>query len=167
MKTIGMPSREMLDSWIARARTFWSERVPRERMLIATLGLLLAAALLVTLVVRPLLAARAEAIADIRIHESLNARLRAAGPSLAAHAPRRSGDAVTVITGSASEYGVPIQGSEPEGEAIRITIAEASFDGLVRWLAELEKSSDLRVIEARIERRPIPGFVSARLLVAR
>lgn len=167
MKKVEWPRLAALELWSARAMTLWSERPPRERLLLTILGIVAMLALLATLVVRPLLAARAEALADIRTYETLNARLRAAGPALAAQKPRRTGDPATIISGSASEYGVAIQGSEPEGDAIRVVIAEAPFDAVMRWLAEVEGSSDLRVIEAQFDRRPATGFVGARLLVAR
>lgn len=149
-----------------RIEAYWNKREPRERMLIAICLVLAAAVALSNLVVRPLLAVRAEARADIRTYEGLNARLRAAGPALGGQGNRRGGDAMAMLTGSASEYGIALQGSEPEGEAIRVGIAEVPFDALVRWIADIEGSSDLRVIEARLERGPATGLVSARLLVA-
>lgn len=151
----------------ARALALWTERNPRERLLLAILGTLGAAALLVALVVRPLVEARAKALADARTYEALNVRIRAAGPGLASQPPRRTGDGAAIIGASASEFGISLQGSAPEGEGIRVTIAEAPFDAVMRWLAELEGSSNLRVIEARIDRRPAGGFVGVQLLVAR
>lgn len=167
MMRLQLPGLAAIESLQERARSLWNEREPRERLLLAALGALAAVALLVALVVRPLADARAKALADIRAYEALNFRIRAAGPRLASQTPRRTGDATAIITGSASQYGVPLQGSEPEGEGIRIIIAEAPFDAVIRWLAELEGSSDLRVIVARFDRRPAAGFVAVRLLVTR
>lgn len=167
MRRIDLPGRGIVAAGGARALTLWNKREPRERLLLAILAALAAAALLTIAMVRPLLAARAAALADIRTYDTLNARIRAAGPRLASGSPRRAGEATTIISASASEFGVPLQGSEPEGEAIRVTVAEAPFDSVIRWLAEIEGSSDLRVIEARFERRPTAGFIGARLLVAR
>ena len=44
---------------------------------------------------------------------------------------------------------------------IRVTIADASYDTLMAWLADLGASSDLRIRRVSIQRRPTAGRVSA------
>lgn len=138
---------------------FWSQRSRRERVLIAVAGALALLVVTMTLIVRPLQSARAQAIADIRTYETLSARIRAAGPGFTG-ARRREGAPEAVIAASAAEFGLA---ARPTAEAgmIRVAVADAPFESLVRWIAEVERSTDLRVRRIRIETNGAPGRVSA------
>lgn len=136
----------------------WAARNARERILIGGAGALALLVLVITLVVRPLQAMRAEALAEIRTYETLNARIRAAGPDFAG-ARRREGAPDAVIAASAAEFGLaarPIAG----GGLVRVVIEDAPFDTLIRWIADLERSSGLRIARISLERRDAPGRVS-------
>jgi general secretion pathway protein M len=155
----------VLDPYRVRAVAFWMERAPRERVLLAALGALAIVALLLTLVVRPLQAARAQALADIRTYETLNAGLRAAGTNAAA-GPRRTGSATEIATASSASFGLAITRIEPEGSGVRVTLDNAPYDAVVNWLADLARTSDLRAADVRLERRPVAGAVNAQILLA-
>ncbi|MDV3457348.1 type II secretion system protein M [Sphingomonas sp. HF-S4] len=149
-----------LDAALLRFDTWWGGLSRRERVLVTVLGGLLAVAVLVYGVVKPLQAARADALADIRTYETLSARIRAAGTLTTAQAPRRQGAPAQVVTSSATAFGlVATPAAIPGGT--RATIADASYDSLMAWLADLSATSDLRVRRLSIQRRPSPGRVSA------
>jgi general secretion pathway protein M len=153
----------------ARLSGWWAGRSLRERRLLAVLGALVALAAIAKLAVEPLQSARATALADIRTYETLTARLRAAGPALGQQPAvvRRSGDPATIINASAAEFGVTVLRQEATDGAIRLTLSDVPFDAIVRWLADLERSSDLRLVDIRMERRPSPGLVAAELSLSR
>ncbi len=143
---------------------FWQARSQREQWLLGIIAGLLLAWLLAVLVVLPLQRARAEALADIRTYESLNARLRTAGPLGGAGQPQASGSPVTILSTTAAPFGVvPVVNAD--GDGFRVTIGDAPYDAVLRWIAAVEQSSRLRVTMMRLDRRPASGFVSAELKV--
>jgi general secretion pathway protein M len=149
-----------LDAALARFDAWWGTLSPRERVLVTIAGVLLALVVLVFGVVKPLQSARAQAIADIRTYETLTARVRAAGTLGTTPAPRRQGAPLQVATASAQAMGLAVT---PEAIAggVRVTVADATYESLMAWLADLSATSDLRVRRLDIQRRPSPGRVSA------
>ncbi|MBO9623683.1 MAG: type II secretion system protein M [Sphingomonas sp.] len=149
-----------LDAAIARFDAWWSTLSQRERILIAVMGTLLAITILVFGVIKPLQAARAQAIADIRTYETLTARIRAAGTLSATPATRRQGPPQQVATSSAQGFGLTVMPEAIPG-GVRVTVADATYDSLMAWLADLSATSDLRVRRLSVQRRPAPGRISA------
>lgn len=152
------PARQKAIGW-------WQARSRREQWLLATLGGLFALWLLAVTVILPVQRARTTALADLRTYEQLTARLRGAGTLAAAPAqPQASGSPAAILSTTASRFGfVPVVNSDAVG--IRVTIGDAPYDALLRWIAEVEQSSSLRVTKMRLARRPASGFVSAELMV--
>jgi general secretion pathway protein M len=149
-----------LDAALIRFDAWWSGLSRRERILVSVLGTLLALAVLVYGVVKPLQAARADALADIRSYETLAARIRAAGTLTTARPARRQGPPAQILGSSATSFGLAAAPETIPG-GVRVTIADASYDTLMAWLADLSASSDLRVRRLSIQRRPTTGRVSA------
>ncbi|HEX8302623.1 type II secretion system protein GspM [Sphingomonas sp.] len=148
-----------LDAALIRFDAWWGGLSRRERILIATMSTLLAAVVLVFGVIKPLQSARAAAISDIRTYETLNARILAAG-TLTRAAPRRQGAPVKIAGDAAVALRLAVT---PEGipGGARVTVADANYDTLIAWLADLAATSDLRARRISIQRRPQPGRVSA------
>ena len=149
-----------LDAALIRFDSWWSGLTRRERVLLSVLGLLLAGVVLVYGVVKPLQSARAEAVADIRTYETLTARIRAAGTLTTARTQRRQGAPAQVVSASASGFGLAVASQAVPG-GVRVTVADASYDSLMGWLADLSATSSLRVRGLSIQRRPAAGRVSA------
>jgi general secretion pathway protein M len=148
-----------LDAALVRFDAWWNGLSPRERTMVGGLGALLALVLLVFVVIKPLQAARAQALADIRTYETLSARIRAAGALTAAPATRREGPPAQVATSSATAFGLTVT-PEPIDGGIRVTLADASYDSLMAWLADLGATSNLRVRSLQLTRQASPGRVS-------
>lgn len=148
-----------------RVAQWWRERSARERRLLAALGIVLAVAALVALMIRPLQAARASALADIHVYDALAAQLRAGGPVTAA-VPRRTGDAAAIVAASLPEFGLAAASSVAQGAGVRVELRQVGYDALVRWLADLDRTSDLRVARLRIV-PAAPGLIDATLVLAR
>lgn len=148
-----------------KAIAWWAGRSLREQWLFGVLGAVAALWLIVTLAVQPMLTARAQALNDIRTYESLNARLRTAGPLGAAPAQvQLSGSPATILSTAGAQYGlVPVVTGE--GAALHVAVADAPYESVLRWIAAFEGSSSLRVTKLRLDRRPTSGFVSAELAV--
>lgn len=149
-----------LDAALIRFDSWWSGLSRREQWLVGGLGGLLALVVLVYGVIKPLQAARADAIADIRTYETLTARIRAAGTLTTAQPARRQGPPAQVASSAATTFGL-VAAPEAIPGGVRVTLADASYDSLMAWLADLGASSDLRVRRISIQQRPTPGRVSA------
>ncbi len=155
-----------LEAAIARFEAWWTTLSPRERVLLTVLGLLLAGAVLVYGVVKPLQAARAEAQADIRTYETLSARIRAAG-TLQPQTPgqRRTGSPTEIVQAAAQAQALTVA-VEPAGGGVRAVVSEGEYAKVVNWLADVNRSSGLAVTSARIARRPTAGMVEAQVSFA-
>jgi len=149
-----------LDAALARFDTWWSGLSRREQWMVGGLAVVLGGLVLVYGVIKPLQAARADAIADIRTYETLSARIRAAGTLTSAKAPRRQGPPAQVASSSAATFGFAVAPEAIPG-GVRVAVADASYDSLMAWLADLAATSDLRVRRVSIQRRPTAGRVSA------
>lgn len=144
-----------------RSRIWWTERSLREQVLLGGLCALGIFALLLIAVIAPLRAVRADALSDIRSASLLEARLRTGGAGLAQAGRFRRGTGSAIVTDSASAARLTIQRIEPEGAATRVVLADAPFDQVLGWIAEIEQTSRLRTSEVKIERRGTAGIVSA------
>ncbi|NIJ07741.1 general secretion pathway protein M [Sphingomonas vulcanisoli] len=142
---------------------WWDERSAREQLMLGSLFAIALVALLLGAVIRPLESARARAAADIRTYQMIDLRLRQGGVS----SGQRSGPPAQQISQSAAAAGLQVQRIEPQGARTNVVLADAPFDAVLRFVADLEKNSALRVSEARIERSQIAaGMVTAQFLVA-
>ena len=79
-------------------------------------------------------------------------------------APADAAPLATRVTASAEAAGLSLSRLEPEGEGLRVAVAEAEFAQMVLWLADLE-GEDVLVSAVEMDRRTAPGAVSARVLL--
>jgi general secretion pathway protein M len=153
-----------LEPYWARGAGWWNERSQREQILLGALAALVMAALLLVLVIRPLEAARTRAAANIRTYEMLATRLRAGGPGPVT--ATRKGTPSQIISDIATAGGLNVQRIEPEGGRLRVVFADASFEAVLHWVSDVERTSPLRISEAQIERSASGSGVAAQFLLA-
>lgn len=145
---------------------WWSQRSPRERVLLAVMLALAVGFLGYSLVARPLLDARAEAVASIARSDMALARL-AASPGAAPPAASSNRLVSVIVTETATEFGLTIRRIEPEIEGARLTIDDADFGEALRWIQALETRHGVHVAAVRMDRGREPGMVSASLTLRR
>lgn len=149
-----------------RVTARWAAFTPREQGLV---GLFLVATIAVALfygAVRPLQSIRAEASGELVAYETLNVRLSALGLGTRQQpSEQRTGPATAIAASIASGFGLTLDRNVAEGEGLRVAISEAPFDRLIEWIAEIERSSPLRVSRARFAPRPTSGLVSAEIVL--
>lgn len=142
----------------------WQARSKREQVLLGGLAAIATLYIAVAMIILPVQRARSQALSDIRTYEGLNARLRGAGPLGQASQPQASGSPAAILSTSAARFGlVPVVNEDASG--VRVTVADAPYEAVVRWIADVEQTSRLRVVRMRLDRRPSSGFVSAELMV--
>ncbi len=151
-----------------RLAAWWQGRTQRERLLVGALAVTALAYLLTVGVVRPLATAHADALASIAQSESALARLAALPADASAQANRPAeGPATAVITATATDFGMAIRRIEPEGDGARVTIEDAAYADILRWIQALEDDHGLHLSAIEMDRRPEPGIVSATMTLQR
>ncbi|WP_066662896.1 MULTISPECIES: type II secretion system protein GspM [unclassified Sphingomonas] len=151
-----------IDAAVLRLSTWWNGLAPRERVLVGTLGVLLGGLVLVFGIVKPLQGARADAIADIRSHETLAARVRAAGTLVAPGTQPKLADGppIEAAQAAASAAGLTVT-LTPGGAGATGQVAEASYEAVVGWIAAVERTTVLRARRVDLTKGSAPGRVSA------
>jgi general secretion pathway protein M len=147
------------EAWLTRFDAWWGGRSKREQVMLGVLGALLLAVVLIFAVIKPLQAARADALADIRTAETYSARLRAAG-TLAPSAPKRTGPPEAMVDASAAASGLVVTVQPFEG-GVRATVADANYDSVLNFIADVGATTPLAVRKVSIQRLPAEGHVSA------
>jgi general secretion pathway protein M len=160
MRIIRISRPPALEAALARFDAWWGSRSRREQWLLIVMAVLLGGAVLVYGVVKPLQAARAQAVADIFTYETLSARIRAAGSLTPGRAPQRTGSPDSIVTGSAVSAGITAT-TQPIPNGVRATVADGTYEAVLAWLADIGSTSRLAVRRVAIQRRPAPGRVSA------
>lgn len=162
MSGIGITRSPTLDAWGARLSQWWSGLAPRERWLVGTLGVVLAVLILVFGVVKPLQSARAEALADIRTYETLTARVRAAGTLApkAAQVQLRVGAPTEAAQAAARDAGITAN-IVPGGAGLTAQVAEAPYEAVVGWIADVERTTVLRARRVELRKGGAAGRVNA------
>jgi len=118
-----------------------------------------------TLMISPLLTARATALDDIASANAIADLLALApvtdtGPQGTPTAPLR-----TRVTARAEAAGLAVRRLEPSGTALSVTLEDASYTALIGWLDVLTRAERARIVSLEIARRPVPGMVSAQVLL--
>jgi general secretion pathway protein M len=161
MSVIRIVRTPAVESAIARFDAWWNDRSPRERLMLGGLAALFAILILVFGMIGPLQNARAKALADIRTYETINARLRAAGPLGARPVgPARTGAPAQVLSVSAATFGLSPRVEDAPG-GVRATLTDVPYDSLVSWLGDLGATAKLRVRRVSLQRGASAGHVNA------
>jgi len=160
MRIVRIVRTPAVESALARFDAWWSQRSSRERVMLGALAALLAALVMIFGVIQPLQNARAKAFADIRTYETLNARLRAAGPLRPRTGPARTGPAPQVVSESAAAFGLSPRVETTAG-GVSATLVDAPYDSVMTWLADLGATSRLRVRSVSLQRGSSAGRVNA------
>lgn len=145
-------------------RAWFSTRSQREQLLLASLGIIVVGAVLVTVVGRPLTVRRDAALATIARYDALLARVELIGPAALDPVAGASGNADDQsIGGSAASHGLLIRRIEPEGENTLVVFESADFAQIIDWIANMENDGIARVVAIQLDRRPEPGTVNAQV----
>ena len=155
---------------------WWAGLAPRERVVLAGGAVLLLLVVLWLMIWEPLAQKREQLRADI---SSLSADLswmkqvagqvkrRAAQQGNTGNGAAAGGSVLTLVEVSARAAGLreALERVQPEGQGARLWFNDTSFDGLLRWLAELEQRHGLQISQLAVDAAAAPGVVSARVLV--
>lgn len=138
---------------------------PRERVIVLAGGAILAGLVAVVYVWQPLAADRAQQTERIARYLAVLEITRSAGRGVPLAESTLVNDTPLAprITRSAEAVGIPLARLDPEGARLRVTVASAAFDELIRWIAALEAAEGVRAVSVEMARLTQPGQVSMRL----
>ena len=111
----------------------------------------------------PLADLRAAREAEVAGYRQVIEAVSAHGAAPLAAAPEAA-PLATRATSTAEASDLALSRLEPEGDALRVAVAEAPFAQVTLWLADLEAAGVL-VTAVEIDRRTAPGAVTARVLL--
>lgn len=162
MSAIRITRSPTLDARGAKIGGWWVGLSGRERWLVGTLGGIIGVLALVFLVVQPLQAARADALADIRTYETLTARVRAAGTLVpkGSQPQQRGGSPAEAAQAAAGEAGIVANIAHSDA-GLTAQVADAPYEGVVGWIANVERTTPLRARKVELRKGGAPGRVSA------
>lgn len=146
---------------------WWNDRTPRERVLLIIMAVLLAALLLWLAVLRPLAAARSQAITDASAAVSRRAQAQGIVAAIRARPAASSAAVLDTLNRRLAEGGLQASRLEPQGPGqAEVEIAAINGRLLLGWASGLEARDGL-VIETLEATRNPDQSVRARLVVRR
>lgn len=157
-------------------KLWWAGLAPRERVILGGGALVLVLVLLYLLVWEPVAQQRQQLRADISALSADLAWMQQVAPQVKRRAsqqinqpstPAAGGSVLTLVEVSARAAGLheSLERVQPEGTGARLWFAETGFDGLLRWLGELEQRQGLQVSQLAVDAGNAPGTVTARIKV--
>ncbi len=156
---------------LAPLRARWNSLPLRDRRAVAILSIFFVLMSGWLLIVAPVLDYANKAREDIATAQAdlnwmqVNAtRARQAATRGAAGHLAAGQSLLSAVSSSAKEAGLNLQRFDPEGERrVRVTLENAVFTDVMRWLVELEARYGLVVEDFNADSRPQPGIVNIRL----
>lgn len=150
-------------------------RTPRERQILAIGGAFLILVLLYGTLVHPFYAGLAQLRRTVAEQHSLlnwmhgTAReiqaLRGSGP---AAAPASGGSILSVVDQAARREHLEgaVKRLDPNNAGgVRVTLEQAPFDRIVRWLDKLQRDAGLHIESLNLEATGVPGQVNGRVVL--
>jgi general secretion pathway protein M len=142
----------------------WTDRSPRERVMLAGLGLLALVWLAVAGIWQPLVAHRASLASQIARYDTAARMLTNPAQTTTPTDPR---PVPVIITESAATFQLTIRRLQPTGDQVQIVLEDAPFEAVILWIDALATDHALTLQSLDLIRRPAPGMVAATLTVAR
>jgi general secretion pathway protein M len=143
--------------------SLWSDRTPRERVMLLGLGIVVMLWIAVVGVWRPLLGYRAGLTSQIARFQLAEQKL--SNPVQTAPVDARA--LPVIITETAETFQLTIRRLQPAGDQVQIVLEDSAFETVLVWIETLITDHGLQLRSLDLVRRPVPGVVAATLTVAR
>lgn len=154
--------------------TFWAARNKRERNMLSIAAAVVVLGLLYVLLIDPALSGREALERRLPALRQQSAEVQAlakevassgvaAGAAANANTPPPPPITRERLEASLSEKGLKAQSLSLTGELARVQLAGVSFASTVEWLADLQRTSRVSVVDAVVEAQAQPDTVNATL----
>ena len=156
-------------------RAWWDGLEERERLVLLVGGVIAAVIIVWAAIWNPLFGGTAKLMDEVASKERLLAELTrleatTAGTSAPQSSTGRGGSLVVVVdqTIRTQGLGATLKRNQPNGaDGINLTFQAASFDTLIRWLAQLNREHGIFVQSASFSEARQPGLVNSTLVLRR
>jgi general secretion pathway protein M len=155
-------------------RAWWDSLEARERLVLLVGGIVAAVIVLWAAVWNPLFVNTARLGEEITSKERLLAevtRLEASGAGTTSQTRAAGGGSLVVVvdqTIRSQGLSASLKRNQPNGsDGINLTFQSASFDTLIRWLAQLDRDHGISVQSASFSDSRQPGLVNSTLVLSR
>lgn len=134
---------------------FWAARNPRERNLLAAALVVIVLGLIYALLIDPALGGRKDMEKKLPALREQAAEVQSLSKEAGALASKAAAPA-PAITRESIESSLNSRGLKPQnvaltGDLAKVQLNGASFSSLIDWLAEMQKSARLSVVDANVE----------------
>lgn len=167
-----------MKQYLAQLKEWFAALAPRERLMVGGCAAFTVFTLLYLGLWQPLAGAHQQREAALESARALAVRLESIGA--AAQKAHRSGNAgasanrnLSLLSavdqaGKSGTLSKPPSRLQPEGDnEVKVWLEGVTFDGVVRWIAELESRYGIVAQTVDIQKESTPGLVSARLSLVR
>lgn len=155
-------------------KAWWDDLETRERMVLLVGGIVAGVIVLWAAIWNPLFATTADLADEISSKERLLVELTRLEATSAGPAPtggsQAGGSLVVVVDQTIRTQGLAntLKRNQPNGrDGINLTFQAASFDTLIRWLAQLNRDHGISVQSASFSEARQPGLVNSTLVLSR
>lgn len=167
-------AQQQVQQLLAQLRAQLDQRTPRERVLLLGGGGVLLVMSLYLGIWEPMRAAHAQRSEALQSARSLAIRIETAA-ALAQSQGGQVNRQISILAAvdqaaQSMNLGQAPSRVQPDGngdKSVKVWFEEASFDNLLRWLAELQTRYGIQVASAEFEHGNAPGAVSARISLSR
>lgn len=147
--------------------TFWGERNRREQNLLLAAAAVIVIGLIYALLIDPALSGRKDMERKLPALREQAAEVQALSKEVGALGGKASAP-VPAVTRESLESSLAAKGLKPQsvvmtGDLAKVQFNGVSFSNLVGWLAEMQKSARLAVVDANIEAQAKTDMVNATL----
>lgn len=157
-------------------RDWWEQREPRERVILAVAGLVMAALLYFLMVWEPLYKSLHQQRAEIQEARALASWLVEIRPEVQAAGGRTANagssnrSMLSVVDSAARQAGLSpkVKRIQPDGETnVRVWIEDAPLADILRWVQTLHDQHGIDTSNLNMDRGKVAGSATARLTLER
>ncbi|MGH8505691.1 MAG: type II secretion system protein GspM [Stenotrophobium sp.] len=167
-----------MKQYLEKLREWFRSLAPRERIMVSVCAAVVAVTLLFVLVWDPLIRAHHQREQELASARAMSQRLedmaaivqRVHATDGGASAANRSLSLLAAVDQSSKSgtLSKPLTRLQPDGDkSVKIWVDDVAFDGLMRWIVELDRKYGVTVDSADIERADTVGLVNAKLTLVR
>lgn len=147
--------------------TFWSERNKREQNMLAAAVAVVVLGLVYALLIDPAVSGRADLEKKLPALRQQAAEVRALSREASALGSKTAAPPAAMtresIETSLARKGLKAQSVTVSGELAKLQLSGASFSSITEWLADVQKTARMSVVEAVMEAQQQPDTVNANL----
>jgi general secretion pathway protein M len=151
--------------------TFWGERNQRERNMLMLAMVAIVLGLFYLLLIDPATSGRADLAKKLPALRQQAAEVQALAKEAGTLSAKTAAPPATLtkesLEASLARQGLKAQNLSVTGEMVKVQLSSASFAGTIDWLAEIQRTARLSVVDAKFDAQTQVDTVNATLTLRR